>query len=214
MGIIPALAKFLHFAARSTRDVRRFSHYKEIPEAELSTTETHMLQTAWLAYAMLAIERARGGPQLDAMLVLGAAILHDVGEGAIGDARYTLKGDPRVRTALREIEREHAERMFSSQQEDAAAAFRAAFAVEDGTGAESRFFNAVERMGYVYDVFPHVARGRRALRAVLARHHEPLLAYATQFRSVETLYSPIAGYIAEQIAEMQHEAETQTWDEL
>lgn len=214
--MIPALARFLHLAAEGTRKIRRRTQYDEVPENERTRVETHLLQTAWLAAAMIAIERAHGEPAFDPVRVLTATVLHDIAESRIGDVHYDVKADPRISAILREIEKEYAHKMFSRLPDQVRAAFTDAYAVEDERGktADGDFFNAVERLGYVYDTLQWIIDGKKTLRKVYDNQHEPLVKLMDRFVSVRLLYEPIRSFVEQQLQEYRHEQKMQSIEDM
>ena len=179
------------------RRVKRWSHYEELRNNERETVETHSLVTLWLGAAMLAIERKEGRHTLDVFRLLLAFAIHDLAEGKTGDVTYDVKNDPRIRKILELIELEFVEGIFSSFPEVIREVFRDAYAVEGekDTTIDGRFFNAVERIGYMVFAVPQVKKGRRSFVKVFKNQHEPLLALSEEFESVRLMYEPYREYV-------------------
>lgn len=174
--------------------VRRWTHYASIPREERESVLAHSWNAGILVAAMLALEEEHGqfkGQLNHARLIL-TGLLHDLGEGRIGDVRYQVKADPRVAEQLRTIEAEQAEQIIAPLHPEIRAVLLAAYAVESATDTlEGEFFNATERIGYIlYAVF-QIRRGRKELVEVYRRHHEPLCRLSEKFASVRVLYAPL-----------------------
>lgn len=196
-----AFSRFLPDIAAMLRKVRRWTNYDEIPENERETVETHSLETVWLAAAMLAIERETGIHQLNEYRIMLAAATHDLGEGRMGDIAYIVKNDPRIRGTLRNMEQEFVGQIYAEFPPIVRTAFLDAYHVEDERDKtiDGTFFNAIERMGYVYFAISQVKKGRMTFIHVLERHHAALLAYSQTFESVRALYEPHRRFIEDEL---------------
>lgn len=202
MNSVKAFARFLSSAPDMLRKVRRWTHYPSLPEAERETVETHSLVSVWLAGAMLAIERKSGRHQLNDARILLAASVHDLGEGHMGDVAYAVKNHPLVREGLRKLEYEIVFDLLKVLPDTIKDVFLDAYAVEgERESLDGRFFNVIERIGYVYYAYSQVKLGRMEFLDVLERHHDPLLALSTEFESVRVLYEPFQKFVAEKIAD-------------
>jgi 5'-deoxynucleotidase YfbR-like HD superfamily hydrolase len=182
--------------------VHRWTHFGSLPSQERETVLEHAYVTVLLASAMLALEETHGAHvgAIDRGKVLLAAAIHDMGEGRIGDVRYAVRQDPRVRDHLAAIEREQVEQMLVDLPEAVHASFWEAFQIIGTDSVEGRFFQAVERMGYMQYAVPQVQRGRVEFLEVFRLQHEKLLDLEKEFASVRMLYDPYRDYVAEQIA--------------
>lgn len=181
--------------------VHRWTHFPSLPAEERESVLEHSYVSVLLAGAMLAIEEAHGSSAhgIDRPRVLLAAALHDVGEGRIGDIRYAVKQDPRVRDHLDTIEREQVASMLRDLPEDVRRTFWDAYRVVGSDTIEGRFFQAVERIGYMQFAVPQVQRGRTEFLEVFRMQHDRILALASEFVSVRTLYEPYRAYVEEQL---------------
>jgi len=194
-------ARFLTETADSLRNIHRWTHYRQIPEHERESVETHSLTTVWLAGAMLAIERKLGAHALNDARILLAAALHDVGEGVIGDVRYALKIDPRLKDHIQAIESEHVGKMFQGFPQVVRDAFAAAYAVESEKSLDGRFFKGIERIGYILYAVPQVKIGRTEFIQVFGHQHQSLLDMSKEFESVRLFYEPYREYVEEKLAD-------------
>ncbi|MBU1348671.1 HD domain-containing protein [Patescibacteria group bacterium] len=199
---IKAFARFLSQTTDLLRRVHRWSHYDQIPENERETVETHSLISVWLASAMLAIERHEKTHKLNEARILLAAALHDVGEGRMGDIGYAIKNDPRIKELLEAIEREYVADFFNGFPPIIRFAFIDAYAVENESSLDGKFFKAVERVGYILYAVPQVKRGRDQFLQVFVRQHEALVDLSEQFESVRRFYAPYRDYVAEKLADL------------
>jgi 5'-deoxynucleotidase YfbR-like HD superfamily hydrolase len=151
----------------------------------------HAFQTGFLAKAMLALERAHGDARdLDGERIVSAGFSHDLGEWLTGDVRYEVRQDSRVRDALRQIERELFEQeILRPLSEPVQQALVHASGLQDEHESRSgRFFNAVERIGYIIFALREYRRGHAHFVGVFARQHGPLLRLEKEFTSVRMIY--------------------------
>ena len=181
--------------------VHRWTHMPSLPSSERETVLEHSYSTVLLASAMLAIEDAHGfhDKPIDRAKVMLAAALHDVGEGTIGDVRYAVKQDPRVREHLAAIECEQVEEMLRVLPETVRTAFWEAYRIVESDTPEGRFFQAVERIGYMQFAVPQVRRGRMDFLEVFRMQHEKILELEHEFVSVRMLYDAYRDYVSEQL---------------
>lgn len=181
--------------------VHRWTHFSSLPRGERETVLEHSYVSVLLASAMLALEDAHGahGGALNHAKILLAAALHDVGEGRIGDVRYAVKQDPRVRDHLAQIEREQVSHMLRDLPDAVRDRFQEAYGMIDGDSLDGRFFKAVERVGYVHFAVPQVQRGRMEFMEVFRMQHERILALEEEFVSVKMSYDPYRAYVEEQL---------------
>jgi 5'-deoxynucleotidase YfbR-like HD superfamily hydrolase len=152
---------------------------------------------------MLAIELNHGRYTFDVPRVFRLMLAfptHDMGEGKSGDVTYDVKNDDRVKGPLKEIEDEFVDGMYSKFPDVIRDAFRDAYAVEDegknGTTLEGRFFNAVERIGYMVFAVPQVRKHKRmSFVRVFRNHHAKLLELSQEFESVRIMYEPYIEFV-------------------
>lgn len=182
--------QFLDEMADGLRSVERWAHYPERKHRDNGLQ--HAFQTAFLAKAMLALERAHGNADdLDGERIVSAGFTHDVGEWLTGDVRYTVKNDPRVREPLRAIERElYEQEILAPLPEPVRETLALASGLQDDQVSRSgRFFNAVECVGYVIYALREYREGNHRIGlAVFGRHHERLARYSEEFHSVRIIY--------------------------
>lgn len=191
----------MHDLSRELEEVRRWGHYRRVAERE--TVLQHTVKGAILAQVMIAIERAAGTvADFNAYRILAAAIVHDFGEGAIGDVRYEIKLDPRVRPVLEEHERNAFNRFARLMPQEALESLSAAYELQnDRASFEGRFFNALERLGYMFWAVREFLAGKLVYREVFQNQHRHLVAYMDEFASVRILYGPIAPEIEKILAD-------------
>jgi 5'-deoxynucleotidase YfbR-like HD superfamily hydrolase len=188
---LAAIEDLLFQQSELLRRVHRWAHFRSIPRAELETVETHLLNHVWLAAIMLALEQAAGRNKIDGMTVLTALSVHDIGEGAIGDVRFAVKQDPRVRAPLKEMERDAAADLFRNLPPPAREFLSRAFQVEGQEETiEGRFFDAVERIGYMLYAVMQVRLDRMELVEVFHLQHRALFERGIEFPSCAALYAP------------------------
>jgi len=182
--------RFLDEMADGLKSVERWAHYPERKHRDNGLQ--HAFQTALLAKIMLAIERESGSADdLDGERIVSAGFLHDVGEWLLGDVRYRVKNDPRVRDSLRSIETELFEQeILAPLPLPVRQALAHASDLQDEHQSRSgRFFNAVERIGYViYAIREYRMGNHRIGLEVFQRQHETLVRYAEEFASVRAIY--------------------------
>lgn len=205
--MLQALNELILELPKMLQRVRRWTHFSQMPHDERETVETHTLQQTWLAGAMLAIERTHGTLGLDDARILLATSVHDIGEGHIGDIRYQIKQDPRVREALLQIEHEFAGKQFECLPKEVRERFAHAYALETEDSIDGRFFNAVERLGYMYIAVPQVKLGRTQFLEVFERQHAKILELSQIFVSLRVLYDPYRSYVEEQLQLLERDRE-------
>lgn len=181
---------FLDEMADGLKSVERWAHYPERKHRDNGLQ--HAFQTALLAKIMLALEREAGSAEdLDGERIVSAGFLHDVGEWLLGDVRYQVKNDSRVKEALRAIETElYEQEILAPLPTSVREALAHASSIQDDRQSRSgRFFNAVERIGYVlYAIREYRAGNHRIGLAVFTRQHDMLVRYMEEFASVRTIY--------------------------
>lgn len=177
--------------------VRRWAHYRNgAPENGLE----HAFKGTVLAMAMLALERTHGrADDLNGERILAAATTHDIGEWLLGDVRYQVKADPRVAEPLRAIERELYEREILGPLPAPIreALVHAANLQDDRETRSGRFFNAVERVGYIIYAVREYRRGHHHFIEVFARQHGALVRLAEEFVSVRMIYAEFQNEVEE-----------------
>lgn len=188
---------YLDTMTEGLRGVHRWAHYQnEHPENGLE----HAFKGTVLAMTMLALERIHGNAEgLDGERILAAATTHDIGEWLLGDVRYQVKADPRVAEPLRAIERELFEREILKPLPPPIreALVHAADLQDDHTSRSGRFFNAVERVGYIIFALREYRRGHGHFVDVFARQHGPLLRLEQEFASVRMMYDHFRAEVEE-----------------
>lgn len=190
--------QFLDEMAAGLLNVERWTHYPE--RGHRDNGLQHAFQTAFLAKVMLELERAHGDAKdLDGERIVSAGFLHDIGEWLLGDVRYEVKQDARVRDALRQIELELFEReILKPLPEPVRQALAYASGLQDDRGSRSgRFFNAVERVGYIIFALREYRRGHGHFVDVFARQHGPLLRLEQEFASVRMIYDHFRAEVEE-----------------
>lgn len=190
---VEVLAKLFLRVPREMSSYARWKKYQELPAQEREDTLAHSWNATLLMAIMLELEEEHGSlAELSPVRLLMAAHLHDIGEGAIGDVTYVVKQDPRVRRQLEEIEREQATMMLAGLWPRVQERFTAAYNVQyDHATREGRFFNAMERVGYIYFAVVQVRMGRKSFVEVYERQHDALVAHCEEFASVRVLYEPL-----------------------
>jgi 5'-deoxynucleotidase YfbR-like HD superfamily hydrolase len=191
---------FLDDMANGLAGVERWKHFPERKHQDHGLQ--HAFQTALLAITMLALEREHGAwsseegddAYLDGERIVAGAVTHDIGEWLLGDVRYSVKQDERVAVPLREIELElYRDEILGNLPESVAGALDHASAIQDDSESRSgRFFNAVERVGYVLFAIREYREGNHKLGMKTFQHqHELLLVHAKEFASVRIIYGQI-----------------------
>ena len=183
---------FVDAARRLRRNFRwgHFETYATLPDSIRETTLEHSVHTFFLTLYMLELEEKFGRfkGKLNHKRLLVAALIHDLGEGTCGDVKYAVKNDPRVRELLGQIEREEVVAIFQRIPEEARAVLQDAYAIVDAKSLEGRFFNAVERLGYILDAHPQIENGDDAFVDVYERQHPKILELEKEFESLRFLY--------------------------
>jgi len=168
--------------------VTRWAHFPQ-PEDRRENTLTHSLDSVILAAVMLKIEDEQGiGLQLDHAKILLAAAIHDFGEGTIGDVTYRFKNDPRVHDAIETIEKEEVEKIFTNLSSSIREIFLQAYGVVDEKSLEGEFFNAIERIGYIFYAITQLEAGDQNFLEVFHRQNPKLVELGKRFVSVRILY--------------------------
>lgn len=203
---------FVNAARRLRRNFRwmHFERYATLPDSIRETTLEHCVHTFVLALYMLELEEKYGRfkNQLNHKRVLIAALIHDIGEGTCGDVAFKVKNDQRVHDLLLQIEREEVAAIFERIPEDVRPVFADAYAVVDAKDTlDGRFFNAVERIGYILDAYAQIEDGDDTFVGVYERQHPAILELEKEFESVRILYNEYRTEIQRRIALHQAVAE-------
>lgn len=203
-----AIEAAIHRMAHELRKVGRWEHYEEDTKQREDDLE-HAFKGAMLAQVMIALERAARASEwsgqrrdFDAYRILAAAVVHDIGEGAVGDVRYEIKQDSRIRAVLKEHERNGFLRYIASFPREAQKEITRAYDLQDDRESlEGRFFNALERLGYMFWAVREFLDGSRVYIEVFQNQHEQLRAYMDEFACVRILYGPLVPEIERILAE-------------
>lgn len=202
MKPIESLGHFLTQTPEMLSGVHRWSHFPSLPRNERESVLEHTFRAVTLTSAMLAIEEEQGNllQKLDSERLLLAALLHDVGEGRIGDVRYAVKIDRRVKTALDEIEHEQAMGLMKGLPLPVRDKFIHAYNLVGENSIEGRFFDAVERMGYIYySIEQYRDRGRKDFIETFQMQHKKILEREVEFVSLQVLYDEYREYIVKEL---------------
>ena len=195
-----AIEVAIHDLAMALHDVSRWRHYRETKQRE--TVLAHSWKGAILAQVMIGLEQGFGRQDFDAYRILAAATVHDIGEGAVGDVRYEIKLDPRIRAVLEEYERDGFARFVSRLPPAVHGKILKSYALQDDrTSFEGKFFNALERLGYMFWAVREFLDGNTIYREVFQNQHKHLLAYMDEFACVRFLYGPLVPEIDRILAE-------------
>lgn len=147
----------------------------------------HSLGIAALTAYCLEREKQAGKNNLDALLVLAHAQIHEFDEGGIGDVRYVFKHDPRIEFLYAMIEKEEALKQME-RLGFAGPFLRRTYCLTEGS-LEARFFDAMEKLDYVlYALFEYVEHANKSFISVFATQREMLKIYAEEFPSVGEIY--------------------------
>jgi len=117
----------------------------------------------------------------------------------IGDVAFAVKQDQRVKEGLQAIEQEMVSEMFTSIPEFIHGSFRDAYAIVDSEGIQGKFFNAVERLGYILYARDRIEQGDDSFVQVYLRQHTKLLELEQLFVSVRMVYDEHRDHIAQKI---------------
>jgi len=202
MQPIEALGNFLTQTPEMLSQVHRWGNSPSVPRHERESVLKHTFRAVALTAAMVAIEEEQGDlPQkLDGERLLLAALLHDIGEGRTGDILYAVKQDGRVKHMLNEIEREQAMSLLKDLPLSVRDKYESAYRLESEDSIEGRFFNAVERMGYIYySIEQYRDRGRKDFIETFQMQHEKILVLEEEFVSLKVLYGEFKEYIEKEL---------------
>lgn len=202
MKPIEALGHLLDQTPGMLSQVHRWGQHRAIPLHERENVLEHTFRAVALTAAMLAIEEEQGNHlrRLNGERLLLAALLHDIGEGRIGDVLYAVKQDERVKHALDEIEREEATGLLKGLPLAVRDKFTDAYLLVGENSIEGRFFEAVERMGYVYySIEQYRDRGRKDFIETFQMQHEKIINLQEEFVSLKVLYDEYREYIEREL---------------
>ncbi len=202
MQPIEALGHLLTQTPEMISQVHRWTHFPSLPRHERESVLEHTFRAVTLTAAMLAIEEEQGNllRKLDGEQLLLTALLHDIGEGRIGDVRYAVKQDERVKTMLDEIEREQATGLMKELPLPVRDKFMSAYQIVGEDSVEGRFFDAVERMGYIYySIEQYRDRGRKDFIETFQMQHKKILEREQEFQSLKILYDQYRDYIVREL---------------
>lgn len=190
--------------ARRMDGYHRWQHFDTVaslPPREQETVLEHTFHTVFLTLFLLDLEESHGthASEINRERLLLASLLHDLGEGMIGDVAYRVKQDKRVKEGLRAIEQEMVEDILVSVPEFFRDRLRTAYHIVDSETIEGRFFNAVERLGYILYARDRVERGDDSFIQVYIRQNDKILELARLFESVRMVYAEHEDHIARKI---------------
>jgi len=182
--------------------VHRWGNSPSVPSYERESVLEHTFRAVALTAAMIAIEEEQGDlpRRLDGERLLLTALLHDIGEGRTGDILYAVKQDVRIKDVLNEIEREQAVGLLKDLPLPVRDKFESAYRLESENSIEGRFFNAVERMGYIYySIEQYRDRGRKDFIETFQMQHNKILELEQEFVSLKVLYDEYREYIIKEL---------------
>ena len=184
--------------------VRRWGSY---PRATDERVDQHTLKTVTLTLFVLLLERRYGRKDIDAFTVLAMALIHDWGEGSIGDVVWQVKRDPRVKQALQEIEGERLwEFLEGHLPDDIKQDLEILFGqLDQNKTAEGRLFAAIEFLGYLsFAIYEVKHEGRKEFVQVFRDQYQNAANCAEEFASIriiwEQMKTVIDPYMTEQSA--------------
>ena len=198
MNSSESLRKILSETPDMLSQVHRWSHYSSVPRGDRENVLEHTFRAVMLTAAMLAIEEEQGNllRKLDGERLLLTALIHDIGEGSIGDVLFAVRQDSRIKDALNEIENEKVNELIKSLPLPVRDRFLNAYQVLGEDSTEGRFFNAVERIGYAYYAIEQYRdHGRKDFIQVLQRQHPMILDLEQEFVSLKVLYDEYREYV-------------------
>ncbi|MBU0898421.1 MAG: HD domain-containing protein [Nanoarchaeota archaeon] len=173
----------------------------------------HSYLLALLAGKAIEIEKENGILDFNSEKIILHCLVHDFGEGTVGDITYKFKSDPSIKHILPEIEKE--ETSVQLKKLEPLSDFLYNIFQLDTDSVEERFFNALERLDYMlYAVSEYFYYDNKDFVKVFVRQHKKLTDYGQEFISINKLYQPViplvenaleenADYIKESKAEVE-----------
>ncbi|MFH1429970.1 MAG: YfbR-like 5'-deoxynucleotidase [Candidatus Uhrbacteria bacterium] len=181
-----------------TRGMKSVTRWKPYPNRGRQDEDVceHTVQQTMLVQLLLVLEREYGNMDgLDGERLLGCALMHDMGEGLIGDVSWMVKQDPRIGPLLEEKEREaFDEQIVSAVPEAVGIELRGRFDIQHELDTRAgRFFNASEFLGYVLRAVFELQSGDEQLaREVFIHQYFTLLDYGKEFASIARFCADLA----------------------
>lgn len=187
-GKLARLETFFWQLLSGLNRVRRWGSY---PNATDERVDQHTLKTVTLALFVVLLERRYGRKDIDAFTILAMALIHDWGEGKIGDVQWHVKRDPRVKKALEEIEGELLwEFLEKYLPEDIKDDLELLFGkLDQPTTVEGRLFAAIEQVGYMsYAIYEVEHEGKPEFAQVFRDQYQNLENWAQEFESIRMIW--------------------------
>lgn len=204
-GSIAALFRLLVVTPRSISHTMRWRapKYDDLPEVARDTTIEHTLSAAMALPALIAIEEThpdgRHKGKLNASRLITAAVVHDIGEGRIGEIPWEIKHDPRVEAELRAIEHEKVTDMFAKMPEAARDVLTSAYNAPHEDSLDGRFFDAAHLLTQMAFAVLRYEQGHKQFLECFKNVLPLLEVAAKEFISIEVCLAPYREMMAKEI---------------
>lgn len=179
---------FLNSLVQLLRKIERWENYpRHTPESVLE----HTFKICVLGLIACLMEKRTGRDDIDFFKVMSALLVHDWGEGQIGDVTWVIKNDPRIKKIIEEIEKEKLTAFLTKFLPEAMVNnINELVSVQNDISAIGKFFRAIESLGYIsYALHEIEEHGREEFIAnVLEYQYEPIERYSLQFTSIKTIW--------------------------
>ena len=202
---IDSLFRLVVVGPRDIHKIRRWRgpDYANLPDEARDTTLEHTLSIALMIGALLAIEEEHPMGKHKGVLnherLLLAAIIHDIGEGAVGDLPWRVKRDQRISGPMREIEHEQVNEMLRDLPEAARDLYTNAYRTPHEESLEGRFFDAAHLVGQLALAVIRYRDGHRQFVEAFSNILTALEPAATEFASIELCLAPFREWLAREV---------------
>lgn len=207
MHSIDSLFKLLVIGPRDIAQIRRWRgpDYRGLPDDARDTTLEHSLSTGIVIAALLAIEEshpeARHKGEFNHARLITAGVIHDLGEGGVGELPWRVKRHPLIKDGMRKVEHEFVGEMFDELPEAAHRALGHAYNIPHQDSLDGRFFDAAHLVGQMALAVTRYKEGHHQFIEAFGNILPALEAEAGEFVSIELCLAPYRAWMAEELAE-------------
>ncbi len=201
---IVTLQQHILYAAAQAQRTKRWGRFKLDERYRVQNVLQHLFEQVRLTEVALFIEAQFGsGEPLNMASLIIAAGIHDLGEEGEpnhnGEGHFDVPWTEKLgdkKAYYDELERKRFRHWLSQlpleepYKSAVVSAYQTLYEIQYENTREGRFFNALERIGYVMHMFEELEAGHQKYASDLPLHHDELDCYAEEFISIKVLYAP------------------------
>ncbi|MBI5221371.1 MAG: HD domain-containing protein [Candidatus Magasanikbacteria bacterium] len=179
---------FLNVLVQLLGNIERWKNY---PQHTPETVLEHTFKICTLGLLACLIEKKEQQTNIDFFKVMAALLVHDWGEGQVGDVTWSVKNDPRLKKIIEEIEKEKLNSFLTGFLPEAIVAdINKLIDVQNDLSVAGNFFRAIERLGYVSYALQEIEKYDRKefVSGVLENQYDHLERAALQFPSIKIIW--------------------------